>query len=157
MDTNDFEGRLKRRKLLSAQLIIGVDDDLIEWIESYQNGERNAAIKTTLRLGRQFDKAVKVRAGKRGRPRQYVDEPVNQPVANLPEEILARLEQMHSELDQLRHENSILQEYKDYNEQRWQVWEQGGPERIATPIESIPDLDAQVKAERAQKLKRSKW
>lgn len=150
MDTNDFEGRITRRKLLSAQLIIGVDDDLIAWMESYQNGDRTAAVKATLRLGLQFDRAVKVHAGKRGRKRKQVDEPVTPEPIQLPSEIMARLEQ-------LEHENQLLREYRDYNEQRWLSWEQGSPERPATPIESIPDLDPEVKAERTRKVLSRGW
>ena len=41
--------RLKQRIGLTAQLVIGEDDDLIQWWESIEPGTGNAAIKTLLR------------------------------------------------------------------------------------------------------------
>lgn len=148
MDTNDLEGRKKKRILLSAQLVIGQHDDIIQWLLSYGQGYRQAAIIETIRLGINRNAKVQVQRGVQGRPRRQVDEPVVK--VELPEDILQRLQQ-------LEYENQLLREYKDYNEQRWLSWERGGPERPAEPIESVPDLDAQVKADRAAKLKRSKW
>ena len=124
MDTNDLEGRKKKRILLSAQLVIGLHDDIIDWLLSYEQGYRQAAIIETIRLGIHKNSNVKVESGRRGRPPRIADE---LPQA-IPNDLMQRIQQ-------LEHENDLLREYRDYNEQRWLSWEQGSPERPALPIE----------------------
>lgn len=138
--------RKQQRHALTVQLIAGVDDDLIQWAQGFQNGTRQQAVKYKLR--------------------QALDLPIPAPPS--PAEVQA----LRAEFEAIRLGNSDaarVQQLEDwmqqmataYNELVQRIDQLGSlPAAALTssePMDSAPQITQEQQQARANKLKKAKW
>jgi hypothetical protein len=134
------EQRNKERVPLTAQLVVGKDDDLIDWLRSLPEGGRQRAICAILRAGlglasTEFDT----------KPMPAVE------VAAIDQAAQQRIRELETEI-------GTLQRWVTYfDEQLRQMNSYGDVTQVAMPVEATEQVDPQRLAKRAQQIKSSKW
>lgn len=124
--------RQQKRKGLTAQLVAGLDDDLIRWLDTLPAGTRQQAIKDTLRYGLQLPVPER-HNGSNG-----------------------------SDSDRIRELEAWMQQMADaYNKLVRHVDSLGSlPASAITspdPAEAAPQMSDDEQQQRARKLKKANW
>lgn len=133
--------RIKKRVGATAQLIIGQDDDLIEWLQNLPDGSRNGVIKAALRLFA-FDDSSPPEFHQRERNDAALV-PIEE-LYNLRDDYERFARDVMGELDALRHEVAERQA-------------NGIPISKPDLVEPADQIDENKVEQRKQKLKKANW
>ncbi len=134
--------RHKKRIGATAQLIVGEDDDLIDWLNGLPDGTRNGAIKAALRLYA-FNDAT---------PPKFATQP-----RELDDRVIGDLESRFVPMDEFHEFKQLVINHLNSGRSNEVLQKQLGLIPENNLVEAVEQIDDEKIEKRKDRLKKAKW